>query len=158
MFSFSHTKRNSRITLAGVVGLPVLALLLSGCAGSQPSQMPPSAGASSQSADPSSSAVAGDVTTISLKFMPDTITVKAGTTVEWVNGETIEHTITSGAWGDVNASTGQRGSQSPDGKFNYLLQPKGQSGDTFSFTFTTPGTYPYYCDIHHAMQGTIVVQ
>ena len=33
--------------------------------------------------------------------------------------------------------------------------PKGKG--TYSFTFTTPGTYPYLCQVHPTMRGTIVV-
>jgi plastocyanin len=100
----------------------------------------------------------GDVVTISLKFMPETITVKAGTTVRWVNGEAILHTITSGAWNDVNAKTGLRGSETPDGLFDYRLSPKGTEGDSFEFTFDKPGMYPYYCDIHMAMNAMVIVE
>ena len=30
--------------------------------------------------------------------------------------------------------------------------------DSYSFTFTTPGTYAYFCYIHPHMTGTIVVE
>ena len=38
--------------------------------------------------------------------------------------------------------------------FNAKLDGKGK---TFSFTFTKPGTYTYYCDIHQGMNATITV-
>ncbi len=65
-----------------------------------------------------------------------TLTIKAGTTVTWMNIDDTEHTTTSnsGVWG------------SP------ILAP----GKTFSFTFSTPGTYPYHCEIH-PMTATIIV-
>jgi len=99
----------------------------------------------------------GTVITIGLKFMPRDITVKVGDTVTWENGETIGHTITSGAWGDVNESTGLRGTQTPDGLFDHDLAPMGSDGDTFSFTFTEVGVFPYYCNPHKTMNATVTV-
>ena len=78
------------------------------------------------------------------------ITVKAGTTVTWVNTSSALHTVTSGQPG------------APDGKFDSgttnLLQPgnKGAASE-FSFTFKTPGSYPYYCALHPAMIGLVQV-
>jgi plastocyanin len=31
------------------------------------------------------------------------------------------------------------------------------SGESYSFTFVTPGTYPYFCSIHPHMTGKVVV-
>ena len=75
-----------------------------------------------------------EVITIGLRFTPETITVPVGTTVTWRNGEAIGHTITSGLWGDVNETTGLRGSQEADGLFRHALAPMGQEGDTFSLS------------------------
>ncbi len=153
--------RSSTITLTGVLGLSALVLVLTGCAGSQPSQVPQSGGNVTESAAPgdmTDGASDGDVVAISLKFMPEELTVPVGTTVRWVNGETIIHTITSGPWGDVNEATGLRGSQTPDGSFDWDLAAKGEDGDTFEFTFDTAGTYLYYCDIHLGMNGSIIVE
>lgn len=150
--------QTSIITRRGVLVLPILVLALSGCTGSIPSQVLPSGSATGQAAELGTTHAPGDVVTLSLKFMPDTITVPAGTTVRWVNGERILHTVTTGAWGDVNQKTGLRGSQTPDGLFDHRLQPEGEAGSTFEFTFATPGTYPYYCDIHKAMNGVVIVE
>lgn len=99
-----------------------------------------------------------EVITIGLRFMPETITVPVGTTVTWRNGEAIGHTITSGLWGDVNETTGLRGSQEADGLFRHALAPMGQEGDTFSFTFTEPGEYPYFCEPHLTMNASVIVE
>lgn len=99
-----------------------------------------------------------EVITIGLAFMPGDITVPVGTTVTWRNGEAIGHTITSGAWGDVNESTGLRGVQSADGLFDHALAPMGQEGDTFSFTFTEPGEYLYFCMPHLTMNARVIVE
>ena len=72
-------------------------------------------------------------------FTPQTLTVKAGTTVTWTNKDDIPHGIAS----DNNAF---RRSKALD------------TDDKFAFTFTTPGTYKYFCYVHPHMTGTIVVQ
>ncbi len=51
-------------------------------------------------------------------FLPQRITVKAGTTVTWINEDDVPHT----------------------------------------FTFTTPGTYDYFCSVHPHMTGAVVVE
>jgi plastocyanin len=90
----------------------------------------------------------------SLMFNPSTTTVKVGETVTWRNDEPIGHTVTSGRYLGIDKTTGLRTSQRPDGMFNAKL---GEKGKTFSFTFTKPGTYTYYCDIHQGMNATITV-
>ena len=70
-------------------------------------------------------------------FGPQELKVKSGTTVTWTNEDDIPHTVTS--------STLAFKSKALD------------SDDKFSFTFTTPGTYPYFCALHPVMTGTIVV-
>jgi plastocyanin len=102
-----------------------------------------------------SSAAAGPVINLSsLMFYPSTTTVQVGTTVTWRNDEPITHTVTSGRYEGVDETTGLRSEQYPNGTFNAKLSGKGK---TFSFTFTKPGSYTYYCDIHQGMNATIVV-
>jgi plastocyanin len=72
-------------------------------------------------------------------FNPQTVTVKAGTTVTWTNKDDIPHGIA------VTNNAFKR-SQALD------------TDDSFSFTFTTPGTYQYFCYIHPHMTGTIAVE
>ncbi len=75
-------------------------------------------------------------------FVPTIVTVKAGTTVVWVNDDPAKHTVTAD---DDSFDSGDQ-----------------NLGNTFSHTFTEPGTYPYYCrfhgDIGVGMAGTIVVE
>jgi plastocyanin len=71
-------------------------------------------------------------------FAPKTVTVKAGTTVTWTNQDDTPHTVTS--------ATKQFRSAALD------------TGDKFTFTFLTPGTYQYFCSLHSRMTGTIVVE
>jgi amicyanin len=72
-------------------------------------------------------------------FNPQKLTVKAGTTVTWTNKDDIPHGI---------AATGNAFTRS-----NAM-----DTDNTYSFTFTTPGTYQYFCYIHPHMTGTIVVE
>ena len=82
------------------------------------------------------------VTVREYQFQPSQIEVRAGTAVTWVNEDDIGHTITSGT------------PEKPDGRFDSRLQGK---GSTFSFTFTQPGTYYYFCGRHRSMQGQVRV-
>jgi amicyanin len=71
-------------------------------------------------------------------FNPQRVTVKAGTSVTWTNRDDIPHAI---------AATGK------------LFKSKVLDTDnSYSFTFTTPGTYEYFCSLHPHMTGTIVVE
>jgi plastocyanin len=92
--------------------------------------------ACSSSTSPS---VGPTITIRDFSFSPSTLTVKAGTTVEWLNDGPSSHTTTSDAalWdsGSLNP---------PSGSGAY----SGGSGGTFSYTFMTPGTYTYHCSLH----------
>ena len=79
----------------------------------------------------------------SFAFSPATLTIKAGTTVTWKNTTAVAHTVTS-----------DDGKSFDSGTSNPIAA---QSG-TFSFTFTTPGTFAYHCEIHPFMKATIIVQ
>jgi plastocyanin len=80
-----------------------------------------------------------NVTIKLFQYQPGRIQVKAGTTVTWVNEDEIFHTVTS---------------EKKNGNFDGPLDAKGKS---FSFTFSQPGTYAYYCDRHEHMRGEIEV-
>jgi plastocyanin len=90
-----------------------------------------------------------------LSFSPSTLTVSVGSTVTW-KWATSNHTVTSG---DGNTGT-------PDNKFcspndtNCATSPTSMTGAIYSHTFTTAGTYPYFCRPHAGagMTGTIIVQ
>ena len=74
------------------------------------------------------------------------IIIKAGTKVTWINNTAgVPHNVVSGSGGTPN-------NKFPDS------QPVMATGETYSYTFTTPGEYPYFCGIHPAMVGWITVQ
>jgi plastocyanin len=72
-------------------------------------------------------------------FGPAAITIPAGSTVTWTNNDDVPHVVSSDD--------------------NKMFKSKAlDTDDRFSFTFTKPGTYNYYCAIHPKMTATIVVQ
>ena len=71
-------------------------------------------------------------------FTPQVITVKAGTTITWTNRDDIPHTVVSS---------------------DSLFKSKTlDTDDTFQFTPSKPGTYPYFCSIHPKMTGKVIVE
>jgi len=85
----------------------------------------------------------GNVVSVSIvdfAFTPKTITVPVGTTVRWINNGNAPHTVTS--------------TSSPKAFDSGTLN----SGDTFQHTFTTAGQFPYRCNIHPSMTGTVIVE
>ncbi|HET8524187.1 MAG TPA: cupredoxin domain-containing protein [Thermomicrobiales bacterium] len=89
---------------------------------------------------PAHEARAQDAVSVSIHnfaFDPGTITITAGTTVTWTNNDSTTHTVTA-----------------DDGAFDSGNLPTGQS---FSMTFDTPGTFTYHCAIHPNMTATIIV-
>jgi plastocyanin len=85
---------------------------------------------------------AAAVKLVNMTFTPAQLTVKVGTTVVWTSEDDVPHTVSA-----------------DDGSFDSGNMKK---GDTFEFTFTKAGQYPYYCAYHGTpggggMAGTIVV-
>jgi len=71
-------------------------------------------------------------------FVPNSLTVKAGSSVTWANMDDEPHTVVS--------DTGLFRSGAMD------------TNESFTFKFDKPGTYHFTCSIHPRMVGTIVVQ
>ncbi len=97
--------------------------------------------ASASTTTPVPAAGPNGVNIVNYAFAPSTLTVKVGTTVTWKNYDQFAHEVIS-ATGD------------PGQPFDLGQQ---LTGATVSHTFTAPGTYQYYCNIHNYMKGTIVV-
>jgi len=79
------------------------------------------------------------VTIRSLKYSQDTIQIKTGETVEWLNDDLTPHTVTSDS-----------GEKFDSGSIDV--------GATWSHTFTQPGTFAYFCTFHREMKGSLVVK
>jgi|SRR3989344_6956583 len=69
-------------------------------------------------------------------FNPATINIKAGTVVTWTNQDTAKHTV----------------------KLDEIESPSLAKGQSWSYSFTTPGTYNYICSLHPSMKGKIIVE
>lgn len=84
------------------------------------------------------------VVTGAVTFQPASITINAGDQVTWSNTSSDTHTSTSGSGCAANGIWAS-GNLAP--------------GATFSHTFNTPGTFPYFCEPHcgMGMTGTVTV-
>ncbi|HEY7402504.1 MAG TPA: cupredoxin family copper-binding protein [Candidatus Angelobacter sp.] len=71
-------------------------------------------------------------------FSPNTVTVPAGATIHWTNHDDIPHNVVA-----------------DDKSFKSKVM---DTDEGFSYTFTKPGTYTYFCSIHPKMTGKVVVQ
>ena len=72
-------------------------------------------------------------------FTPQVITIPAGTTVTWVNDDDAPHTVVA------------------DDHKSFRSKPL-DTGESYSFTFMSAGTFPYFCSIHPHMTGKVVVK
>ena len=77
------------------------------------------------------------VTIQNMAFTPDTLTVKAGTTVTWYNMDEVPHTVV-----DLN------------GRFS---SPSIAPGYSYAYPFTVVGTYTYHCTIHPEMKTGVII-
>jgi plastocyanin len=78
------------------------------------------------------------ITIDNFTFTPKELTVAVGTTVKWVNHDDIPHTV-------ANKDKAFR-SQALD------------TDDSYSFTFTSAGTFDYFCGLHPHMVGKVIVK
>lgn len=76
-------------------------------------------------------------------FTPARIQVALGTTVTWTNRDNVPHNVTLSPVVMTSSDNWQSG----------LLSP----GQSFSYTFTSRGTFQYYCQQHPGMTGTVIV-
>ena len=82
-------------------------------------------------------------------YMPSNLIVSVGTTVTWINSDTLPHTVTSG-----NADADAVGLDIPNGFDSGFMS----IDDRFEHTFDVVGLYDYYCQLHPWMQGSITIE
>jgi plastocyanin len=78
------------------------------------------------------------VTIDNFMFSPMEVTVPVGAVVTWTNRDDIPHTV-----------------RAVDGSFHSAAM---DTGESYRFTFATPGVYSYFCSIHPRMVGKIIVK
>ncbi len=113
----------------------MLFLLFTGCIGNQ---QPPGG---------STKTISGTNVAVTIKesaFNPPILTIPSGTKVTWENQDLIDHQVINDAIGQTSEGT-------------LFKSPRLSTGGVYSFTFNQPGTYPYHCNIHPFMTGTITV-
>ena len=72
-------------------------------------------------------------------FDPPALVIPVGTTVTWINEDDVPHTTVS------------------DDHKTFRSKPL-DTDDRYSFTFASPGVYPYFCSIHPHMTAKIIVK
>src|SRR5215213_7705787 len=92
-------------------------------------------------AEPTAAASANEVPVdiVEFSFSPDPVEVSVGDTVTWTNQGTVPHTATA-----EDRDVLQSGAISP--------------GDSVSQVFSQAGEFPYFCEFHPNMHGTIIVK
>lgn len=144
------TVNRYRRTVAPAALLLAAAVGLAGCAGSPRHKAAASSPPSSSLAMPgmttspgpsgTGAPVSGNTVTIrNFAFAPATLKVTVGTTVTWTNRDTDAHTVTSQQGGGP------------------LRSAPLNTGQSYEYTFTKAGTYPYLCTIHPFMTGAVEV-
>lgn len=90
-----------------------------------------------------------------LNFEPASVTIDSGETIKFVNDSALLHTVTA----DPAKARNPDSTSLPEGAVTFDSGNLA-AGEHFSYTFTTPGTYQYFCIPHEAagMTGTIVVR
>jgi plastocyanin len=100
---------------------------------------PETAIAQKETTPPPASALA-EIKIDSFAFSPAKLTIAAGTRVTWINQDDVPHTATS--------------VHRPRAFDSKTLD----TGDKFTFQFTKPGTYDYFCAVHPHMTGQVIVK
>lgn len=123
--------------------LIALSFALSACGGSDDSSTETEAATDTTTESNSAPAPSGEaqrsekVEIVEFTYGPDPVTVQAGGKVIWLNEDTAPHTATA-----------------DDGSFDTGTLERGKLK---SETFKQAGTYPYFCEIHPTMHGTVEV-
>jgi len=121
-------KSRTRFATVALLAAATLAMLAASC--------------SSKSATPSEEeppAIAATVHIADGKFEPRETEIEVGGSVMWINDDVAGHDLKF---------------LSPNKLYSGVMKP----GGVWIHTFTSAGTYDYYCDFHNTMKGSVVVR
>lgn len=122
-------------TILSGLGAGLVLVFAAACGGSAATQAPVGGGAAAASCSPTLG-TGQQVAIANFAFNPKTITIPAGTSISWTNGDTTTHTVTFDKGPDCgNVAT----------------------GTSTTITFATAGTYTYHCKIHSSMTASVTV-
>ncbi len=148
---YSHYNMKAKLFVEDTTPQEVAALL------SENSAQTVSTDASATTAQSAAPAIKADATLTILSgssaqgnpdFDPDVLTVKKGNTIEVKNADTVPHTVTSGTGPSDSNSAKQFDTGIINSKESAILKTDS----------LTAGDYPYYCQVHPYMTGTLKVQ
>jgi len=120
-----------------VMALLIIALPLAGCAGTGKTVSTTGAETTAAATTSGGAGAKNEISIEGNSFKPDSLTIKVGDTVTWINKDSYNHTV-----------------KAKNGEFD---SGNMANGAKFSFTFDKEGTYDYICSIHTFMTGKIVV-
>jgi plastocyanin len=119
--------------LSGTILLFTILLISNSCSKSSYNNMTGMTGGTGGTGGPGTN----EVFIQGMAFNPSPITVSINTTVTWTNKDAIGHTVTSDTGLFDSGTIGSNG--------------------TYSYDFTTAGTFTYHCKIHPTMVATVIV-
>ena len=125
-----------------IIIVAMTCILVAGCATNTNVTTSPNPTVASTVATQSSPSLSNATYTITIKnftFQPSSLTIKRGTTVTWLNEDSVAHTVTS-----------------DDGKFP--SSGNLNKAETYQFQFNSPGSFDYHCSPHPFMKGKINVE
>jgi len=122
-----------------LASLLTCAVALAGCGGGASSPTPTTPTPTPGGATPTAASIqAGASFLTTTAYAPNPIVISVGSTIKWTNNDNITHDVTS--------------------QNNLFISGELAPGATYSHTFQSAGTFPYYCTIHPMMVGTVTVQ
>ncbi len=121
----------------------MMLLVVAGCAGEQIQSVPEPtvqilATPTLEAAPTATQAYTTYVQINEFKYTPNSVNIKVGDTVRWIQLDEEDHTVTTA---DL-----------------ILDSPILPQGEEWSFTFEQPGTYEYHCNFHPGMIGRVIVE